>query len=197
MQVLDAFNAEFEGHNPSLLGASKTMYKCDASNVWNLAQVHSTERKDRVSGFLAKYMFRWLQVKAHSSDPAPEHLARKTNYTIDAFNSPRKLRLPHLTPLHCPSRSCCRTLLHTSQHWSTPRCHSQFIFCAKSHVAYCHYHHFYVGVCGVCGVSCGWEEVGGVWGVCGICGCSRGICQWGLDDGCEFDGFGTKVEWNI
>jgi hypothetical protein len=72
MQVLDAFNAEFEGHNPSLLGASKTMYKCDASNIWNLAQLNSTERKDRVSGFLAKHLFRWLQVNfIHTSDPSP------------------------------------------------------------------------------------------------------------------------------
>jgi hypothetical protein len=68
MLVLDAFNAEFEGRSPTLLGASKSIYKCDASNIWNLAQLHSTERKDRVSGFLAKHMFRWLQVS-----PPPRH----------------------------------------------------------------------------------------------------------------------------
>ncbi|KAH9862720.1 hypothetical protein J1614_010813 [Plenodomus biglobosus] len=64
MQVLDAFDAEFDGQNPSLLGASKSIYKCDENNISSLAQLHSNERKDRVSGFLAKHMFRWLQTTA-------------------------------------------------------------------------------------------------------------------------------------
>ncbi|KAF9693261.1 hypothetical protein EKO04_008661 [Ascochyta lentis] len=65
--VLDAFNAEFYGRVPSLVGASKNLYQSEGTNIQDLVQLHSTERKDRVSAFLAKYLFRWLQTSNQDS----------------------------------------------------------------------------------------------------------------------------------
>jgi hypothetical protein len=62
MDVLEAFNMEFYSKGPSLLESSEKLYDNDESNARDLVQLHCTERRDRVSAFLAKRMFRWLQV---------------------------------------------------------------------------------------------------------------------------------------
>lgn len=61
-KVLEAFNREFRDNNSGILGCSKDIYKDEGSNIQDLAQLHSTERKDRVSTFLVNHMFGWLQV---------------------------------------------------------------------------------------------------------------------------------------
>jgi hypothetical protein len=62
MDVLEAFNMEFYRNGPSLLEYSEKLYDSDNSTARDLVQLHCTERRDRVSAFLAKHMFRWLQV---------------------------------------------------------------------------------------------------------------------------------------
>jgi hypothetical protein len=62
-KVLEAFNREFYDNNSAILGYSKHIYEDKGSNIQDLAQLHSTERKDRVSTFLSKHMFNWLQVR--------------------------------------------------------------------------------------------------------------------------------------
>jgi hypothetical protein len=64
MDVLEAFNVEFCSKGSSLVGSSEYIYESDESNIQDLVQLHCTERRDRVSGFLAKHMFRWLQVSS-------------------------------------------------------------------------------------------------------------------------------------
>jgi len=61
--VLEAFNREFYDNNSAIVGRGKHIYEDKGSNIQDLAQLHSTESKDRVSTFLLKYMFNWLQVR--------------------------------------------------------------------------------------------------------------------------------------
>ncbi|KAF1850467.1 uncharacterized protein K460DRAFT_271456 [Cucurbitaria berberidis CBS 394.84] len=79
--VLEAFQAEFVGHGSSLIGASKTIY--DSND--DLVQLHSTERKDRVSTFLAKYLFRWLHTNAPNQNHADPRITYVYTSRLDLF----------------------------------------------------------------------------------------------------------------
>ncbi|KAF1911088.1 hypothetical protein BDU57DRAFT_109835 [Ampelomyces quisqualis] len=88
--VLEAFTAEFYGKGPSLLGSSETIYNSNDSNTQDLVQIYCTERKDRVSAFLAKHMFRWLQTTASSKstrvDPRVTYLyTQRLDLAVEFF----------------------------------------------------------------------------------------------------------------
>jgi hypothetical protein len=81
MDVLEAFNVEFYGRDSSLVGSSEKLYESDESNTRDLVQLHCTERRDRVSAFLAKRMFRWLQVSSQIEDEALNCPTKTTTQT--------------------------------------------------------------------------------------------------------------------
>lgn len=61
-----AFSAEFyvlaEDSNPTLLGLDGDTHQASETKIQDLAKFHCTERKDRVSTFLARYLHHRLQL---------------------------------------------------------------------------------------------------------------------------------------